>query len=177
MVNKKLSPTCSLCSFSFEVQGIPIAQPRARAARMGNSIRMYTPKSHPITNWKMVVGLSARRAKDGLKSVFACGIDILDPQKPSKEFVVNPSHKIFVTAGFYFPHLKATKAKDKCARYKNSKPDVDNLIKGLLDALNDSGVWSDDNQVCSITAYKAYVNGDAAPFTYCSIDIHGDAVQ
>ncbi|MED2978225.1 RusA family crossover junction endodeoxyribonuclease [Bacillus swezeyi] len=35
------------------------------------------------------------------------------------------------------------------------KPDIDNLIKGVFDALN-SIAWTDDNQVSDVTAVKIY---------------------
>jgi len=41
------------------------------------------------------------------------------------------------------------------ARHAN-KPDVDNLVKLVLDALNRSGYWVDDAQVCEIATRKVY---------------------
>ena len=35
------------------------------------------------------------------------------------------------------------------------KPDIDNLIKSF-DALNDTGIWGDDSQVCEVYARKVW---------------------
>ncbi|MED4401332.1 RusA family crossover junction endodeoxyribonuclease [Metabacillus fastidiosus] len=39
--------------------------------------------------------------------------------------------------------------------YHTKKPDTDNLVKGVFDALNKL-VWQDDNQVAKVTAVKSY---------------------
>ena len=59
---------------------------------------------------------------------------------------------------FYMPFVKGT-SKVKCRALDGTahikKPDADNLIKGVLDALN--GVaYDDDSQVSVIFAYKKY---------------------
>lgn len=36
------------------------------------------------------------------------------------------------------------------------KPDVDKLIRAVLDALTDAGVWRDDAQVCDVLAGKRW---------------------
>ncbi|EHT3665531.1 RusA family crossover junction endodeoxyribonuclease, partial [Staphylococcus pseudintermedius] len=55
---------------------------------------------------------------------------------------------IKLTVGFYFPPLKSWSKKKLTAmltRYKNTKPDLDNLLKTVLDAGNGK-LWNDDNQ-------------------------------
>ena len=37
-------------------------------------------------------------------------------------------------------------------------PDLDKLLRGVLDGLTDAGVWDDDGQVVKITAWKAYAD-------------------
>lgn len=39
---------------------------------------------------------------------------------------------------------------------KTTKPDLDNYIKLVLDAANDTGLWDDDSQVVEILAQKVY---------------------
>ena len=39
--------------------------------------------------------------------------------------------------------------------YNTKKPDIDNLVKSVLDAMN--GIWfKDDGQICSVSAMKKY---------------------
>lgn len=40
-------------------------------------------------------------------------------------------------------------------QYKRTKPDIDNLIKTVLDAANDH-LWKDDNQIVEIHSFKQY---------------------
>ena len=118
---------------SFTVEGIPVAQPRARHARVGNNVRTYYPASHPIGNWKNMVIIAVREA-------FACAALPAQIDCP-----------VFVRAEFVFPMVTTTKMLQK-----TSKPDCDNLVKGLLDGINNSGVWRDDSIVCSMHGIKRY---------------------
>jgi Holliday junction resolvase RusA-like endonuclease len=36
------------------------------------------------------------------------------------------------------------------------KPDLDNVVKTILDAINGAGIWADDSQVCEIYARKVW---------------------
>ena len=55
---------------------------------------------------------------------------------------------------FYLHRPKALKKTDKPA-WHTKKPDLDNLIKAVKDALNGIA-WIDDSQVCQIRAEKFY---------------------
>ena len=118
---------------SFTVEGIPVAQPRARHARVGNNVRTYYPASHPIGNWKNMVIIAVREAfaRAALPAQIYC--------------------PVFVRAEFVFPMVTTTKMLQKI-----SKPDCDNLTKALLDGINNSGVWRDDSIVCSMHGIKRY---------------------
>ena len=52
-------------------------------------------------------------------------------------------------------HLKRPKSLPKRITYHIKKPDIDNLIKLLLDALRDI-CWHDDNQIVELIARKDY---------------------
>jgi Holliday junction resolvase RusA-like endonuclease len=39
---------------------------------------------------------------------------------------------------------------------KDTKPDIDNLIKAILDGLNGAGFWRDDAQIASLSAVKMW---------------------
>jgi Holliday junction resolvase RusA-like endonuclease len=41
---------------------------------------------------------------------------------------------------------------------KNSRPDLDNLIKSILDGLNFSGFWKDDSQITKLVAEKLWTD-------------------
>jgi Holliday junction resolvase RusA-like endonuclease len=63
-----------------------------------------------------------------------------------------------VSINFWMPIPESWSAKKKIASIGKSvtvKPDIDNLVKGLFDALNGL-VWTDDNLVVSCNAMKIY---------------------
>ena len=50
-----------------------------------------------------------------------------------------------------------------------SKPDLDNLVKSVMDSLNQISLWSDDKVVTQIWASKAYAEKEGAPRVECEI--------
>ncbi len=108
------------------IDGDPKAQPRAKATRRGNFIRMYTPGS--AASWKALIE-SACRASGRKYS--------------------GPLH---IRADFFFPRPKSTKK----AVWHWQKPDVDNLEKAVFDAMKDAGMLSDDCIVCSSSTTKRW---------------------
>lgn len=67
---------------------------------------------------------------------------------------------IVMLCDFYVPIPKSMSKKDKqkaveCELRPSKKPDIDNYIKAVMDALNEVAYW-DDRQIISITANKWY---------------------
>ena len=119
---------------SFTIPGDPIAQPRHKISTRGGFAKAYISKDHPIHAYKQAIQLEAKVAMAGLASV---------------------EGPVLVTAMFRFgrpkSHTKAARIDDN----HKQKPDLDNLVKAVLDALN--GIcWADDSQVCQIRASKAW---------------------
>ena len=120
----------------FSVVGEPVAQPRHRATKMGGKVRMYLPKDHPVQDWKMRIS----------ECVFS---DTRDP-------LVGP---LSLELNFVFTRPKTVKRKG----WKDTKPDLDNVIKACMDALTNANVWEDDKQVCELTARKRWAEPDETP--------------
>ena len=59
---------------------------------------------------------------------------------------------------FHMPRPKSVSR-----RYPNSAPDLDKLVRGVGDALQESGVLANDGQIVSLKAHKIYAaeTGDA----------------
>ena len=53
------------------------------------------------------------------------------------------------------------------------KPDADNLIKGVWDAL-DGIVWRDDTQICVVIAEKWIAAGDEQPHVIIELEALAD---
>lgn len=136
------------------IPGIPIAQPRVKATRRGKHVRVYNPtksssgKSNGIAEFKLAIRLAASQIVAG------------DPY----------SGALRVDAEFVFPRPTnmVWKTKPMPRVRKTTKPDVDNLKKAVLDALN-GVVWCDDSQVCEEFNQKWIAAGDEEPHTVITI--------
>jgi Holliday junction resolvase RusA-like endonuclease len=42
-----------------------------------------------------------------------------------------------------------------------AKPDLDKLLRGVLDGITEGGLWTDDAQVCHLAAEKRYIDSPA----------------
>jgi len=121
----------------FTVPSIPIAQPRQRVgiARFGNikRARTYTPADDPVHSFKATVKLAARQAYQGAP-------------------LEGPLH---LTLVYRLARKKCHTKKrgDNPPLYHSSKPDADNLMKSLCDALNEL-VWRDDSQIAEVSIVK-----------------------
>lgn len=58
--------------------------------------------------------------------------------------------------------------KKKWGEYKNTRPDIDNFLKSILDSLNGLA-WEDDGQIVKITAEKYYSRVDYTKVFYKEI--------
>lgn len=68
----------------------------------------------------------------------------------------------YVYVKFYYPHTKESKREAVRGGYtvvdKSTRPDLDNLAKGVLDCLVDAGVLKDDGLICQLNLCKYYAD-------------------
>lgn len=75
------------------------------------------------------------------------------------------SGDLYVSVEFVWGHPKSwgkkrvAELRERCV-YKPSRPDIDNLCKGVFDALN-GVIWNDDSQIVGVHAWKRYGHKDA----------------
>jgi Holliday junction resolvase RusA-like endonuclease len=120
----------------FTVYGEPVAQGRPRATTINGHIRMYDPKKS--SDFKNYVRLVASE------------------HRPDK-LLEGP---ISLTVKVYKKTLKSFSKKKIAAAESGqlrpiSKPDVDNYVKGVKDALKNV-IWKDDSQVVDLHISKWY---------------------
>lgn len=132
-------------SFLFRANGIPKAQPRARAFAFKGRARLYDPGTAEA--WKSDIARACASME---------GLRLPDP--------------IRLAATFYMPRPKSHyrtngTLKDSAPRLiHDKKPDSDNLGKALLDALTHIGAWIDDDQVCELIIHKRWEQpGESGP--------------
>jgi len=111
------------------VMGEPVPKGRPRVAIRGRFPVFYTPKE-------------TREAEDDfVKQAVKSGKPGFPTEGP-----------VSINIRFY---KKRPKSKPKGERHWTSKPDLDNLVKLVLDAMNKI-FFKDDAQVVQITAFKEY---------------------
>lgn len=128
---------------SFVVWGVPVAQPRQRhrmvKADDKTYVSNYTPARHPVQAFKQACKIEAR-------SRF--------PFEPRRDCSLR-LHVLFVLPR---PQSLIWKTKPMPRVPHNKKPDIDNLLKSLKDAL--TGIlWHDDSQIASVIASKVIASG------------------
>ena len=128
----------------FTVHSLPVAQPRQRHRgfiKNGNVCSMnYTPAKHPVNAFKAAVQLAAAQAYQG--APLDCPL-IMD-----------------VT--FVFPRRKTTPKRITERQPHIVKPDRENLIKGLQDAMNGL-TYRDDKLIYDGPIRKFYAAIDEQP--------------
>ncbi|NRD80308.1 RusA family crossover junction endodeoxyribonuclease [Bacillus sp. BRMEA1] len=76
-----------------------------------------------------------------------------------KQHIKSPTNSpILADITFYMPMPSSWSGKKKermNGAIHRSKPDIDNMVKGLFDSFNKI-VWKDDNQVCEVHSKKVY---------------------
>jgi Holliday junction resolvase RusA-like endonuclease len=79
-------------------------------------------------------------------------------QQSKGKFYPSGALEVSITFKMPIPESYSKKIKESLiGEYHIKKPDTDNLVKGVFDALNKI-VWQDDNQVSKVFAKKVYSN-------------------
>ena len=136
----------------FFIAGIPKAQPRVKAFVRGGHAGVYTPDS--AESWKQAVRQEA-------------------VANAPESLMTGP---IRVELDFFMPRPKAHLDRHGVPKAKSpvwhcKKPDLDNLIKAVTDAITDTQrVWLDDSQIYEITATKTYALYQSG----CSVSINAE---
>jgi len=128
----------------FTVYGNPIAQPRHRIAK--NRGR-YIPADHAVHEWKDRLRLMAQEKKTYFDENYA------------------------ITMKLLFALARPKSYPKKFSLQHTVRPDLDNLIKAVKDALQ-GVIYKDDSQVNSIVADKDYIDVDEKPNVQIFIQAH-----
>lgn len=120
----------------FTVYGEPVAQGRPRASTFHGQVKLYDPaKSKDFKKYVKLVASQHRPDK------------LLEGPICMKVVVYKSSLKSF--------SKKKTEAAERGEIRPITKPDVDNYVKGVKDALK-SVIWKDDSQVVDLHISKFY---------------------
>lgn len=117
---------------SIKIKPVPKARPRA--CRIGRFIRMYTPKATEVFEKAVAAAVG----------------------KPPASWI-GYDGPVSITVSFRFQAPKSRKLAQGCSwRPHIVRPDLDNLLKSVLDALQrkECGLLTDDSRVCMVQAVK-----------------------
>lgn len=140
-------------TFEFLIPGEPVPQPRHRVGSRG----AYIDDDNPIHAYKDMIGILATQA------IPRSAMPIMGPLKLELICV--------------FGRTKAEqKGKGLKLRMRHAKrPDIDNVIKAVMDALGSAGVFRDDGQIAIIETQKWTASGDEDPHTLVRLHQLGNA--
>lgn len=122
---------------AFFVPGPPRGKGRPRAAKRGKHITLYTPAE--TAAYESTVALAAQQAMAG---------------QPLLDGPVEVIMRIVVPIAASWPKRRQAQALAGVALPIN-KPDSDNVVKAVFDAIN-GVVWRDDTQVVDMHVRKRY---------------------
>ncbi len=136
---------------TFVVFGIPKAQPRPQAfvnKKTGHA-SVYDPGS--AAEWKSEVRCAALE--------FTPKLPFLGPLRVSIDFFLPRPKRLY-------------RKKDPPGLILHTaKPDLDNLVKAVYDALTRVGMWRDDSQVCAGPPRKFYHAKSGRPGARITIEV------
>jgi Holliday junction resolvase RusA-like endonuclease len=118
---------------TFTIAGEPVPQPRPRVSTRGGFARAYVPKEHPVHAYRKAIAEAADEA------------GLVAQDEPLN---------VVIDAVFERPKSHLNKAGVKPTAPRLPRPDVDNLAKAVLDALQD--VIGDDTNVARLVVEKSY---------------------
>ena len=121
------------------IYGKPKPQPRPRAFARGGRAGVYNPNN--AHEWKAQVSKGlVKYANMDIKKPFKLMLDFYMPRPKSH----------------YGTGRNTGKLKQSAPSHHTGTPDIDNLIKAVMDAITALNVWRDDSQVVTIHAYKTW---------------------
>lgn len=127
---------------TLKVIGAPVGQPRVRATIRGGHAGVYTDPKHAVHGFKAAIDLAWVMA--------------------GRPFL---SGGLVMSARFVFPRPKSMtwKRKPMPREPMTGKPDLDNVVKAVQDALNGKA-YADDAQIVRYgSVEKCYAAGDEEP--------------
>lgn len=130
---------------AFFVPGLPLPEPRPRATSINGRAHVYKPAT--ARDWKALVRLSAAQVMLGapLAGPLRVGLTFRFPRP----------------AGHFGTGRNATRLRSTAPAWPvGNRSDIDNLAKGVLDAMS-GVVFLDDRQVVELDARKLYTRSEA----------------
>lgn len=142
-----------MITFFIPGQPVPQGRPRCRCLRMGRRAVPQIYNAHEADEWKATISIITRQNA---------------PKAPLTGSVrLMATFMLARPATHYRGKAKALRA--EAPIWHTGKPDTDNLVKALKDAMTRI-MWVDDSQVCDEHVIKIFTN-DGKPGCLVSIEV------
>lgn len=147
-------------TLNIVVPGVPESQGSARAFVVAGKARITT-SNKKLTSWRRDAIVAVREAmrEQNWERVEQCSIEA--------EFVF-PRPQSHYGSG-----SNAGQLKPNAPSAKTTKPDIDKLIRAVLDALDGAGLYQGDERVVQITCRKRYVHQGEGPRAVVAVIVAG----
>ena len=122
-------PVRQLDQVTFFAPGTPIAQGSKQAFIVGKRAVLVDHRARDLHAWRSVIADAAEVARLGGR--------------------IEGAVQLSVT--FVMPRPKTSKRP-----YPSVPPDIDKLLRAVMDGLTEGGVWKDDGQVVSVSMREVY---------------------
>lgn len=124
----------------FTVGGPAVPQPRQRHGVIDGKVMNFTPRKDPVQGYKAAVNLAARLARP-------------------RDWPLDAAYRVLIVVVVPRPQRLG---KRPGAVLSNTKPDADNYLKAILDALK-SQLLNDDGQAADVRVVKVYAAAGLPP--------------
>ena len=135
----------NVCSFAFTALGTPKPKARPRVVRNAKTgfTQTFTPDA--TVNWEQAIGWQVKQA-----------LAWIHTNHPG-ELELPWAGRVMVDMRF---NIKRPASTAKKIEYPMKGADIDNLVKCVLDGLQNVNVLTDDKIVTDINAYKRFADAD-----------------
>lgn len=133
---------------AFEVLGVPIPQGSKRGFVVGNRAVVVDDNKVTLREWRSAVAHAAMNEANNVGLHFG---------RPTP---------VRVSIEFRLPRPKTQTKAERDVAWVTTRPDIDKLTRGVLDALTIGNVFQDDSQVAQLAIDKRYAELDETTGAY-----------
>lgn len=133
-------------AITIVIAGEPVAKARPRISANSGHVRAYTPRKTEA--WEAGAALQIRAASRGITLTGALSASITIVRKRPKRLGASNQGRLLA----------------------QTRPDLDNYIKCVLDAAQRSGIFADDGAIVTVCASKWYAAQDENPHVEMTLE-------
>jgi Holliday junction resolvase RusA-like endonuclease len=128
---------------TIEVRGLPAPQGSKRHVGRG----IMVESSRAVGPWREAVRAETQRVMQRLP---------MFPSLLDGPVALEITFRLPRPKGHYGTGRNAAQLKPSAPNFPSGRPDLDKLLRALLDGLTAGGAWADDSQVVNLAAWKLY---------------------